>query len=225
MIPLRHQKKNFDSCGYNDFFFYELVRSCWSGTNGWRTQKLSRRRYKIRNNHIYPEGSYFFFFFLVFFFIILFSPTAETGGVWPPIYFKTINPNNIPLVNTGILLSSGVLITWAHRDLLGNKGGLTPLILTFTLGIYFLFIQIIEYLISPLTIRDGVYGSIFFIATGFHGLHVIIGTIFLIVIYYRFLKGRFSRWTHLRCEMAIWYWHFVDVVWLFLYRFVYYWGS
>jgi len=167
----------------------------------------------------------FFFTFFWSFFHYTFSPTAETGGVWPPIYFKTINPNNIPLVNTGILLSSGVLITWAHRDLLGNKGGLTPLVLTFTLGIYFLFIQIIEYLISPLTIRDGVYGSIFFIATGFHGLHVIIGTIFLIVIYYRFLKGRFSRWTHLRCEMAIWYWHFVDVVWLFLYRFVYYWGS
>ncbi len=148
-------------------------------------------------------------FFLTFFwsfFHYSFSPATELGRIWPPIFLKIINPNNIPLVNTIILLRSGAVITWAHRNILRNKGGLVPLFFTIFLGLYFLFIQVLEYIISPIRIRDRIYGSIFFIATGFHGIH-------------------FNSWTHLRYEIAIWYWHFVDVVWLFLFSFVYYWGS
>lgn len=108
-------------------------------------------------------------------------------------------------MNTGILLRSGAVITWAHRDLLGNKGGVIPLIFTFLLGFYFLGIQGAEYFISPLTIRDGAYGAVFFVATGFHGIHVFIGATFLLIILLRFFKGGFSRWTHLSYEIAIWY--------------------
>lgn len=168
---------------------------------------------------------FFFSRFFWAFFHSTFSPAIESGGVWPPIFFLTINPNNIPLVNTAILLRRGAVITWAHRDLLGNKGRILPLCLTIFLGLYFLLIQGAEYLISPLTIRDGAYGSIFFVATGFHGTHVLIGVLFLFITLIRFICNRFTSWTHLRYEMAIWYWHFVDVVWLFLFSFIYYWGN
>lgn len=168
---------------------------------------------------------FFFSSFFWSFFHYTFSPALESGGVWPPIFFSTISPNNIPLVNTGILLRSGAVITWAHSDLLGNKGRTLPLVFTFLLGFYFLAIQGAEYYISPLTIRDGAYGAVFFVATGFHGFHVFVGATFLLIILLRFNKGGFSSWTHLRYEISIWYWHFVDVVWLFLFSFVYYWGN
>lgn len=175
---------------------------------------------------ILSEVLFFFSFFWAFFHRSL-NPTIEIGNIWPPTLIEVFNPFQIPLLNTTILLGSGVTVTWAHHSILeGNHSETNQgLILTVILGLYFTALQAIEYLEAPFTIADSIYGSTFFVATGFHGLHVIIGTSFLLVILYRLNKGHFSSEHHFGFEAAIWYWHFVDVVWLFLYSFIYWWGS
>jgi cytochrome c oxidase subunit 3 len=170
----------------------------------------------------------------VFFFISFFwgffhrrlSPTIELGTIWPPKGIYPFNPIQIPLLNTLILLTSGITVTWAHHRLIENnfKQTLQGLGLTVILGIYFTILQGFEYIESPFSIADTVYGSTFFIATGFHGLHVIIGTTFLLICLIRHIKNHFSRIHHFGFEAAAWYWHFVDVVWLFLYISIYWWG-
>jgi len=175
---------------------------------------------------IIREICFFLAFFWAFFHNRL-SPSVEIGCSWPPIGINTINPLRVPLLNTIILLSSGFTVTWSHHCLLLKKRIKTSitLILTITLGIYFTFLQTIEYIDSTFTIADSIYGSIFFIATGFHGIHVIISTLFLIINLLRNAKAHFSNNHHLRFEIAAWYWHFVDVVWIFLYVCIYWWGS
>nr|YP_010270166.1 cytochrome c oxidase subunit III [Potamometra zhengi]UJY96892.1 cytochrome c oxidase subunit III [Potamometra zhengi]UJY96905.1 cytochrome c oxidase subunit III [Potamometra zhengi]UJY96918.1 cytochrome c oxidase subunit III [Potamometra zhengi] len=170
------------------------------------------------------------FFFVSFFWAFFHSslaPTIEIGMTWPPKGIKTFNPMDIPLLNTTILLSSGITITWAHHSIMNKNHNQTVsgLFLTVTLGIYFSILQAYEYLESPFTISDSVYGSCFFMATGFHGIHVIIGTTFLMVCLVRTMKFHFSNQHHFGFEAAAWYWHFVDVVWLFLYISIYWWGS
>nr|YP_011010607.1 cytochrome c oxidase subunit 3 [Halobates robustus]WPW47274.1 cytochrome c oxidase subunit 3 [Halobates robustus] len=170
------------------------------------------------------------FFFISFFWAFFHSslaPTIEIGMTWPPKGIKTFNPMDIPLLNTTILLSSGITITWAHHSIMNKNHSQTisGLFLTVTLGIYFTMLQAYEYLESPFTISDSVYGSCFFMATGFHGIHVIIGTTFLLVCLIRTMKFHFSNKHHFGFEAAAWYWHFVDVVWLFLYISIYWWGS
>ena len=169
-----------------------------------------------------------FFFFSIFwgYFHIFLSPRIEIGCFWPPKNIISFNPYIIPLLNTLILLSSGVTITWCHYSLIKNNkiNSIIRLFLTIILGFIFTFFQYIEYKEAIFTIRDSVYGSIFFISTGFHGLHVLIGTIFLIVNYFRILKLDYSIDHHFGFEAAAWYWHFVDVVWLFLYLLIYYWS-
>nr|WPW47222.1 cytochrome c oxidase subunit 3 [Halobates flaviventris] len=170
------------------------------------------------------------FFFISFFWAFFHSslaPTIEIGMTWPPKGIKTFNPMDIPLLNTTILLSSGITITWAHHSIMNKNHNQTVsgLFLTVTLGIYFTILQAYEYLESPFTISDSVYGSCFFMATGFHGIHVIIGTTFLLVCLIRTMKFHFSSKHHFGFEAAAWYWHFVDVVWLFLYISIYWWGS
>lgn len=170
------------------------------------------------------------FFFAGFFWAFYHSslaPTPELGGCWPPTGIIPLNPIEVPLLNTSVLLASGVSITWAHHSLIeGNrKHMLQALFITISLGIYFTLLQASEYYETPFTISDGVYGSTFFIATGFHGLHVIIGSTFLIVCFIRQLKFHFTSNHHFGFEAAAWYWHFVDVVWLFLYVSIYWWGS
>nr|AOY39375.1 cytochrome c oxidase subunit 3 [Psephenidae sp. BMNH 842687] len=170
------------------------------------------------------------FFFISFFWGFFHSslaPTIELGAMWPPNSIIPFNPLEIPLLNTLILLSSGITITWAHHSLMENNytqctQGLT---LTILLGIYFSMLQGLEYMEAPFTIADAIYGSSFFMATGFHGLHVIIGTTFLSICLFRHLKNHFSSIHHFGFEAAAWYWHFVDVVWLFLYISIYWWGS
>lgn len=175
---------------------------------------------------IVSEVLFFFSFFWAFFHRRL-RPVIEVGGVWPPTSITGFNPFQIPLLNTTILLSSGVTVTWAHHSILENNHSETSqgLLITVVLGFYFTLLQAIEYLEASFTIADSVYGSTFFVATGFHGLHVIIGTTFLVVILYRLSNGQFSSKHHFGLEAAIWYWHFVDVVWLFLYTFIYWWGG
>nr|YP_010035827.1 cytochrome c oxidase subunit III [Brontispa longissima]QQQ89066.1 cytochrome c oxidase subunit III [Brontispa longissima]URQ17581.1 cytochrome c oxidase subunit 3 [Brontispa longissima] len=175
---------------------------------------------------IISEIFFFISFFWGFFHNSL-SPNIEIGMNWPPYSITTFNPLEIPLLNTLILLSSGLTVTWAHHSLMEGNFSQTKnsLLLTVLLGIYFSMLQGLEYYEAPFTMSDSSYGSSFFMATGFHGLHVIIGTTFLLVCLIRHTKNHFSIKHHYGFEAAAWYWHFVDVVWLFLYISIYWWGS
>nr|QHE65378.1 cytochrome c oxidase subunit III [Ledra auditura]UGK73313.1 cytochrome c oxidase subunit III [Ledra trigona] len=175
---------------------------------------------------IFSEVMFFVSFFWGFFHSSL-CPSFEIGLHWPPLGVKSFNPMNIPMLNTMVLLSSGMTMTWAHNSLLlGNFSDLIwGLFLTVFLGIYFSFLQFYEYLDSSFCISDSVYGSLFFMMTGFHGFHVIVGTLFILVIFYRSLLFHFSSYHHVGFESSSWYWHFVDLVWLFLYLTVYWWGG
>jgi cytochrome c oxidase subunit 3 len=169
-----------------------------------------------------------FFFLSVFwaFFHSSLAPTVEIGAVWPPAGIEALNPWEIPLLNTVLLLSSGATLTYAHHCLIaGNrKGSLYGLVLTIILAIIFTGLQVFEYYNAPFTISDGVYGSTFYFATGLHGFHVVIGTVFLIVCLVRLISYHFTNYHHLGFESAIIYWHMVDVVWLFLFITIYWWG-
>ena len=167
------------------------------------------------------------------------------GGVWPPQHVAettaalpsgvpvpgkfegTFDPWGLPLVNTLILLTSGATVTWAHHALLKNNRGqlILGLLITVLLGIAFTVCQAIEYGHAAFSYGGHSYGSTFFMATGFHGAHVIIGTIFLLVCLVRAMMGHFKPEQHFGFEAAAWYWHFVDVVWLFLFACIYVWGS
>lgn len=173
---------------------------------------------------ITSEILFFFRFFWSFFHTRL-SPDLEIGSIWPPSGITPFNPFNIPLLNTCILISSGVSITWSHHRIIQKNyfEAYYSLFLTFFLGIYFTLLQTFEYLEASFTISDRIFGTTFFVATGFHGLHVIIGTIFLIINFFRIHIGHFSSNHHFRFEAAAWYWHFVDIVWLFLFTFIYWW--
>nr|QCI09377.1 cytochrome c oxidase subunit III [Lygaeus sp. FS-2019] len=175
---------------------------------------------------IISEVFFFISFFWSFFHSSL-SPTVEIGMMWPPKGIKTFNPMGIPLLNTMILLTSGMSITWAHHSMMNSmKTQATQgLIMTVTLGILFTILQAYEYLEAPFCISDSIYGSTFFMATGFHGIHVMIGTTFLSICLIRHMKSHFSKTHHFGFEAAAWYWHFVDVVWIFLYITIYWWGS
>jgi len=171
----------------------------------------------------------------VFFFLAIFwayfhnaiSPDVEIGAEWPPLGIQAINPFELPLLNTVILLSSGIVVTFAHHSLIkGNRSDtLNGLLFTIILAMIFTMFQGVEYTVSSFTISDGVYGSCFYFGTGFHGLHVLIGTIFLLVGLIRVLLYHLTDNHHLGLEAGILYWHFVDIVWIFLYVFIYYWGS
>ena len=178
---------------------------------------------------IASEVMFFAAFFWAFFDFSIF-PREASGGVWPPTAPTAITPLDpyaIPLLNTLILLTSGCTVTWAHHALKHNDraGLIQGLALTVLLGVLFTSFQAYEYLHAPFGFKDGIYTSTFFMATGFHGFHVIVGTVFLIVCLVRAIKGHFEPDHHFGFEAAAWYWHFVDVVWLFLFSFVYIWGS
>lgn len=175
---------------------------------------------------IVSEILFFVSFFWAFFHRSL-SPSIELGASWPPLGIESFNPFQIPLLNTAILLTSGVTITWAHHSIVekNHSQAVQGLILTVILGIYFSVLQAYEYVEAPFSIADSVYGSTFYIATGFHGFHVLIGTTFLLVCLIRLINYHFSRGHHFGFEAAAWYWHFVDIVWLFLYISIYWWGN
>nr|WKW84044.1 cytochrome c oxidase subunit 3 [Sitodiplosis mosellana] len=175
---------------------------------------------------IISEILFFISFFWSFFHLSL-TQMIELGMKWPPTGIKVFNPFMIPLLNTVILLTSGISVTWAHHSLINNsyKQLFYSLMITILLGIYFSMLQLFEYLEAPFNISDSSYGSTFFLATGFHGLHVLIGTIFLTICFMRNLLIHFSNNHHFGFEAAAWYWHFVDIVWLFLYISIYWWGN
>ena len=175
---------------------------------------------------IVSEALFFMAIFWAFFHSAL-TPTVELGAQWPPIGIEAINAFELPLLNTVLLLASGVTITYSHHSLIqGNRNGaLYGALFTIILALIFTAFQGVEYSVSSFTLSDGAYGSCFYFGTGFHGLHVIIGTIFLGVGFWRLLAYHLTENHHLGLEAGILYWHFVDVVWLFLFLSVYYWGS
>nr|YP_009434637.1 cytochrome c oxidase subunit 3 [Dolichovespula panda]ATF28544.1 cytochrome c oxidase subunit 3 [Dolichovespula panda] len=169
-----------------------------------------------------------FFFISIFwcYFHMFLSPSIEIGMLWPPKNIFMFNPYDIPLLNTIILISSGITITCSHYYLMNNKlsKSINFLYLTIMLSGMFSIIQFYEYFYATFTISDSVFGSIFFMTTGFHGLHVFIGTLFLMVSLFRMINNHFSSNHHFGFEAAAWYWHFVDVVWLLLYMLLYWWS-
>ena len=189
---------------------------------------------------IASEVMFFVAWFWAFFSAALFPASLEVvegaaslvtdGSVlaqWPPKGLEVLDPFGFPLLNTFILLCSGTTVTWAHHALIhGDREGLKKgLLCTILLGLLFSFIQAYEYVHAPFAFKGNIYGATFFMATGFHGAHVIIGTIFLIVCLARAYKGDFTPKQHFGFEAAAWYWHFVDVVWLFLFVSIYVWGG
>ncbi len=154
------------------------------------------------------------------------SPAID--GIWPPVGIETFDPWHLPLINTLILLCSGAAATWAHHALAhenNRKDMATGLILAVLLGMLFTVFQVYEYSHAAFGFSGNIYGANFFMATGFHGFHVVVGTIFLFVCYMRLRAGDFTPEKHVGFEAAAWYWHFVDVVWLFLFAAVYVWGG
>nr|YP_010698155.1 cytochrome c oxidase subunit III [Brueelia nebulosa]WCF77116.1 cytochrome c oxidase subunit 3 [Brueelia nebulosa] len=175
---------------------------------------------------IISEVMFFFSFFFSFFFLAL-NPDIEIGSKWPPCGIEPLEYYLIPLLNTILLLSSGVSITWSHHSIISSKysQSIISLVLTVILGVVFMFFQYQEYMESSFSMADSVYGSIFFISTGFHGMHVMVGIGMILVSLKRIVSLHFSKSHHLGFEVASWYWHFVDVVWLFLFISIYWWGS
>ena len=172
------------------------------------------------------EFMFFFSFFWCFFHSSL-SPSVWIGCVWPPLGITALNPFLLPLLNTVILISSGISATYSHKAMTKVDGRwevIESLSYSILLGIFFTVCQLGEYLNAEFTIVDGIYGSIFYLATGFHGLHVLIGTTALLVCLIRHFRYHFCIEHHLGFEFSLWYWHSVDVVWIFLYLAVYVWG-
>lgn len=178
---------------------------------------------------ITSEVMFFVAFFWAFFNFALFPEHISFAKIaqWPPVGIHTDDPFSVPFLLTMILLLSGTTVTWAHHCLLerDRKGLVSGLGLTVFLGICFTLGQLYEYTHSPFPFHGGIYPSVFFLATGFHGFHVIVGTCFLAVCFFRARAGQFSPERHFGFEAAAWYWHFVDVVWLFLFTCVYLWGA
>jgi len=174
---------------------------------------------------ITSELMLFFAFFWAYFHAGL-APTVEIGSIWPPAGIQAFSPYEVPLLNTAILLLSGATITAAHFAILSNDRirAIKSFIYTLLLALVFTAVQVYEYLNAPFSISDSIYGSTFFMATGLHGFHVIVGTLFIAVCLFRYINHHFNRNQHLGFEAAAWYWHFVDVVWLFLYVSIYFAG-
>jgi cytochrome c oxidase subunit 3 len=240
-------------------WFISIVKE---SSQGYHTKKVQQGLRLGMVLFILSEVMLFFAFFWAFFHFSL-IPSVNVGGIWPPTGTQELNVWGLPLVNTLLLLTSGLTITIAHAYIIKNNidGFAWYLFLTILLGVTFLFCQAYEYKYGvKFSWRENIYGSIFFITTGFHGLHVTVGTLFLTFCWVRHLlasllpylnysesgaavsllvrslrafgynaeKG--ARWAltpahHFGFEAAAWYWHFVDVVWLFLFLTVYWWGG
>lgn len=177
---------------------------------------------------IVSEIMFFFALFWTFFYSAI-NPSIWIGAVWPPYGFIVIKWYGLPLLNTFILLSSGVAVTYAHRAAsrgVGSKAlAIEGLLATIAIGLLFVAVQFVEFNNCWFSINDSIYGSVFFFITGFHGIHVGIGLIMLSVTLVRTVLGHFEYFPIIGFEITVWYWHFVDVVWLFVFTFVYIWGA
>jgi cytochrome c oxidase subunit 3 len=178
---------------------------------------------------IVSEVMFFFALFWSFFHFSI-NPSVWIGSVWPPYEMKTIPAFGLPFLNTIILISSGFTLTYCQKMVARNYAGdrenaIDGLLWTLFLAVFFLLVQRYEFIHAPFSINDSVYGSIFFFITGFHGLHVIGGTFFLFIVLIRMVDRHFYDEMPLALDLASWYWHFVDVVWIFVFIIVYWWGG
>jgi len=205
------------------FWWRDADREATTGFHGARVQMGLKTGFFL---FILREVIFFFSFFWRFFHNAL-APDIRIGVQWPPVGITPLVSFQIPLLNTAILLLRGVRVTWAHHRHEANKGqeSNVRLFLTVLLGATFLGLQGAEYFEASFSLADGIYGSTFFLLTGFHGLHVIVGTAMLLTAFVRHLKQKASAEHHIGLLVRIWYWHFVDVVWLFLFVCIYWWGS
>ena len=216
----------------------DVIREAEHDGHHSRVVRISHRYGMIL--FIASEVMFFVAWFWAYFNVALFPTDVHQvlrgeliGHVWPPVaspdgkFRGTFDPWHLPLLNTLILLTSGTTVTWAHHALLhgDRKGLINGLWLTVILGALFTCVQAYEYAHAAFNYSGHIYGATFFMATGFHGAHVLIGTVFLIVCLIRAYAGHFSPTQHLGFEFAAWYWHFVDVVWLFLFACIYVWGG
>ncbi len=206
---------------------------------GWWKDIIFESVSELAHNHVTEVGLrygmllfiasevMFFVAFFWAFFSSAFYPSAAIGFVWPPETIETVSPFHLPLLMTMILLLSGSTVTWAHHAILKDDKQDTVLALGLSvfLGVMFLGFQVFEYGHLKFGFTEGIYPSTFYMATGFHGFHVLIGTIFLAVTWIRAMRGHFNKDRHFGFEAAAWYWHFVDVVWLFLFVAIYFWGN
>lgn len=225
------QKANL-ACVLFPLFFVVLISFMWwrdlnrERMLGYHTHKLEVSLRVAMLLFILSEVFFFVSFFWAFYDASL-SPTVELGIVWPPKGIAPLSVYSVPLLNTIILLSRGITVTWAHHSIINNyfNKSFVSLFFTVLLGVYFLIMQWAEYNEAQFSIADGVYGRTFFMATGFHGMHVTVGTIFLFYVLLNLLSGKLLYNHHFSFEAAAWYWHFVDVVWLILFISIYWWGS
>lgn len=189
---------------------------------GYHTHKLE---YRLRIRILFfilSEVCFFVSFFWAFYDASI-APTIDIGISWPPKGITPLSVYSVPLLNTVILLTRGITVTWAHHALINNFYNKTALrlLITVLLGAYFIVMQFVEYNEASFAMADGVYGSTFFMATGFHGIHVTIGALFLLYVLINLVQGKLLYNHHFSFEAAAWYWHFVDVVWLILFLSVY----
>jgi len=204
------------------FWWRDVIREAtFEGMHTRRVQAGTRLAFVL---FIISEVMFFFGFFWAFFHCAL-SPAIAIGCRWFPMGIFPFHPLGIPLVNTVFLLLSGATITYTHACLVKGEWAKTffGFFETLMYAVGFTILQCEEYLTAAFAISDGIFGSIFYMITGLHGFHVIIGTIFIFVCFIRFLKAHFTRTHHLGFEFSVWYWHFVDVVWLFVYLTLYCW--
>lgn len=172
--------------------------------------------------------SFFWAYFNAAFDPIIYLNDQFVSGVWPPKHITTLDPFGLPYLNTLILLLSGTTVTWAHHALLKDnmRDVRIGLLLTVLLGVVFTIFQIAEYAHVSFKFSDGIYPTTFFMATGLHGVHVVMGTIMLFICFLRtFKKNDMTSTHHVGFETTVWYWHFVDIVWIFLFFSIYWWGS
>jgi len=205
----------------------------WSRSISIESTYLGCHTSLVRKSHLI--GFALFILSEIFFFVSWFwsyfhfslRPAIEVGSVWPPTGILVSSPFTVPLLNTTVLLTSGATVTWAHTALTSALyfTADSGLCLTTLLGSFFLCLQFVEYYFSSFTLADSCFGSSFYMLTGFHGLHVFIGTTLLLGTLYRLRLGLLTNTSHTLFIVSVWYWHFVDVVWLFLFFIVYIWGS
>lgn len=201
-----------------------IIESQYMGVYTIKNMRSLRLGFKL---FIVSEIMFFFALFWAYFHYSL-NPSIWIGAMWPPYGIKTINPYGLPLLNTLILLSSGLTLTYSQKAIIFNKSdsrfhAIRGLLWTIALAFCFIAIQRYEFIHAPFSINDSIFGSIFFLITGTHGLHVIAGTGFLIVIFLRLVARHFYQENTLAMDMAALYWHFVDVIWIFVYIFLYWW--
>jgi len=206
------------------FWWRDIIRE--NTFEGHQTKKVEEGMRMGMLLFITSEVMFFFAFFWAFFYSSV-NPDLAIGGVWPPADIEVFDPWGVPLLNTLILLSSGATVTVCHNALVVGDRTLSirSMVMTIILAIAFTGFQLFEYIHASFDISDGIYGSCFYMATGFHGFHVFVGTCFLTVCLFRIINYHFTRENHFGFEAAAWYWHFVDVVWLFLFVAVYWWGG